>query len=108
MLRGLLKQRIHLLVRDLHVVRLSDFREQKAETHAPLGDAPVVVLLVFDFLHRGFGIVGLGRFLLKLRPDLLELGIDHAFGHVEIVSGGQRVEKLALHLGAREAGGFLL
>ena len=60
-------------------VLLADLRQQQAEVDATFGDLAIVVLLVFHFLEHGFGIVGTARgFLLQLRPDLVEFGIDHA------------------------------
>ena len=38
---------------------------------------------------------------LELRPDRLELQVDHAFGHVEVVLVRQVVEELALQPGPR-------
>ena len=46
--------------------------------------------------------------MLELSPDLLELGIDHAFWHGEVMSGRQLIEQAALHLCAGETSGLLL
>ena len=61
--------------------------------------------------HLGLGGLRIGlvrRLMLQLRPDLLELRLDHRRRHVEIVAGRQLVEQLALHVGAGEAGKLLL
>ncbi len=50
----------------------------------------------------------MARFVLKLLPDLLELGIDHLAGDREVMARRQRVEQLALHLRTRQARRFLL
>ena len=47
-------------------------------------------------------------FMFQLLPDLVELGFDHRRRHVEIMRGGELVEQLALHIGARQAVHFLL
>ncbi len=80
LLRRLLDQHLHFLLRHLDAVRLADFGQQQAQPHAAFGDGAVIVLLRLDFLQRLFGIVFLARFGLKLRPDLVEFGIDHAGG----------------------------
>ena len=108
LLGGLLDQHGHFLPGHLDAVRLTDFGEPQAQAHAALGNAAVIVLLALDFLQRLGRILVARGFLLELGPDLFELGIDHALGHLEIVARGQLVEQLALHLGARQAGGFLL
>src|SRR5690606_24137062 len=70
LLRRLLDQHAHFLAGDLDAVRLAVLRQQQAQSHAALGDVPVVVLLGLDFLEAGGGIVLLGDFRLELLPDL--------------------------------------
>ena len=108
MLGGLLDQHVHFLAGHFDAIGLADFGKEQAQTHAALRDAAIIVALVFHFLHCRFGIFGLSGFLLQLGPDLFEFGIDHGLRHGEIVARGKLVEQLALHLGARQAVGFLL
>ena len=106
--RGLLDQHAHFLLGHFHTVSLADFRQQQAQTHAALGDRLVFVLLVLDLLERSGRIRIAHGFLLELRPDLLELGIDHGRGDFEAVARSKLIEQRALHLGAGHAGGLLL
>ena len=108
LLCSLLHQHAHFLRGNLNFVRLADFRKEQTQTHPALGDLAIVVLLGFDFLQRRSGIFFLLSFLQKLRPDLFELGVDHAFRHFEIMTSSQRIEKLALHLRAGKVDGLLL
>ena len=85
---------------------ISDSSSPQADP--PLGDLAVVVALA---LHLGArrGRIGLvGRLMLQLTPDLVELGIDHRRRHIEIVAPRKLVEQLALHVGAGEAVMLLL
>ena len=106
--RGLLDQHAHFLLGHFHAVSLADFRQQQAQTHAALGDRLVFVLLVLDLLECSGRIRIAHGFLLELRPDLLELGIDHGPGDFEAVACSKLIEQRALHLGAGHAGGLLL
>ncbi|MEY4239352.1 MAG: hypothetical protein RL339_1953, partial [Pseudomonadota bacterium] len=102
------QQHLHFLLAHFDAVGLADFRKEQAQAHTAHGNAAVIVLLGFDLGH-GSGRIGLVLgFLLKLGPDLAELGFDHARRHVEIMTGGQLIEQRALHLGAGQAGSFLL
>ena len=95
-------QAVHLGLGDNDVVRLADLRQQQPEADAALGDAAVL----------GAVVVGRGLLLgLDLPPDRVELGVDHRRRHGEVVARGERVEQLALHVGARhraELGGDLI
>ena len=108
LLRGLHDQAIHFLLADDHAIGLADFRKKQAEADATHRDGAIVFLLRFHFLEGRFGIFLMARVMLKLGPDLVEFGLDHAGRHVEIMRSGQLVEQLALHIGTGQDVMFLL
>src|SRR3569623_753619 len=108
LLCGLGDQAVHFLLADLDAVGLADLRQEQAKTHAALGDRLIIVALGFHFLQRRFRIRLVRRFVLQLLPDLRELGVDHRRRHREVMTLGQLVEQLALHVRAGQAVELLL
>ena len=102
LLRSLGDQAVHFLLAHLDAIGLADLGKQQAQAHAALGDRLIIVALGFHFLHRRSRVFLVRGFMLELRPDLLELGIDHRRRHREIMTLGQLVEQLALHVRAGE------
>ncbi len=103
LLRGLSDEALHFLVGDLDAVGLADLAQQQAKADAALGDLTVVVLVVFDLGLGGFGIGLVAGFMVELRHDVGEFGLDHRRRHFEVMARGQLVEQAALHVGAGEA-----
>ena len=108
LLRSLLHQHVHFLRVHFDAIGLTDFGQQKAKTHAADGDVAILFALGFHFLFRSFRVVFTSRFLLKLRPNLFKLGLNHRRRNVEIMIGGELVKQLTLHIGAGQAIMFLL
>src|SRR3569623_1901140 len=108
LLCGLGDQAVHILLADLAAIGLADLRQEQAKTHAALGDRLIIVALGFHFLQRRFRIRLVRRFVLQLLPDLRELGVDHRRRHREVMTLGQLVEQLALHVRAGQAVELLL
>jgi hypothetical protein len=108
LLRGLHDQLVHLLAADFHPVRLADLGEEQTEADAALGDGAIFLTLGFHLGAGGLGIGLVRRLMLELLPDLIELRIDHGGRNREIMSRGELVEQLALHVGASEAVQLLL
>src|SRR5262249_27147549 len=96
-----------LVLAHLYAGLLADFSEQEAQTNAPLGQLAIADLrLVLAPALIGEGPSGPLQALGNLRPKRLELGLDQALRQREIVSLVERVEHLALELGARDPGIF--
>ncbi len=103
----LLNQHPHFLASHFNTVRLADFGQQQAQTHAAFRNRLVFVLLVLDLLERRNGVLIIGGFLLQLRPDLREFSLNHRGRHFKAVPRSQLIEQRALHLGAGQASGLL-
>ena len=92
---------VELLRRHVDVVGAADIGQQQAEPHAALGDLAVLrlrlLLVVLELLAVLLG-------FLDALPDRVELALDQAFRHLELVGVGELVEQLALdHARARPA-----
>ena len=108
LLRSLLDQHVHFLRADFNPVGLANLRQQQPQPHPAHGDGAVIVLLGLNLGQGGGRIFFLLRFLVELRPNLLELGLNHGRRHVKAMPGGEQIEQRALHLGAGLPGSFLL
>ncbi len=107
LLRSLLDQRIHFLACHFDIVCLTNLGQKQTKTHASHRNILILVLVVFDTFQRSFWILFIGGFLLKLRPDLFELRIHHAFWNIKIMASGKLIKQRSLHLRAGQASGLL-
>ena len=90
---------VQLLGRDVDRVGAPDIGQQQTQANPALGDLAVLLLhllfVVLDLLARLLG-------FLDALPDGVELALDQALGHLELVGVGELVEKLALDHRARD------
>ncbi len=108
-LRGRLgDEALHLGLGHFDAIVLANLRQEQAEAHAALGDRAIIVAIVLELGLGGFRIGLVSGFMLELLPDLGELGLDHRRRNREVMTIGEMVEQLALHVGASEAVELLL
>ncbi len=101
--RFLPDQAVHFGLRHGDAVALADFGQQQAQTHTAHGNAAIILTLGLDLGLGALGITVTRRFGFQGFPNLLEFGFYHRFRHIEIMARCQRVEQLALEIGARQA-----
>src|SRR3546814_16561882 len=67
LLRRLHDEALHLLLRNLHAMRLTDFRQEQAEADAAHRDAAIFVAVALELGLRRFDIFLMARFMLELQ-----------------------------------------
>src|SRR3954452_645188 len=100
--RGLGHEPAHLLLTDVNAVRSADLGQQQGAAHAALGALAIIVRFRLNLRERSLGIGFMARLVAELVHDVLEFGIEHGFGHSEVVPRSELVEQLALHVRACE------